>query len=147
MMRARNSYGSAVLLVLGVMTIILVAAVAVRRAVIFQSDAALERVRVEQQFRLADGILVRGIMHAKQHFEELMQQQEREVNLDMGAWPPVGKTQQYRGKITFFPQKTGIRITAQLLDHGICIKKAGCMLAAGEQQKGLRQYRVTDYAA
>lgn len=145
-MNNKNMRGSAILLVLGVMTIVLLGALALERTVLFQADMALTRVRVQQQFRLADGILAYGVMLAQDNFDALQERQDQAVTIDAGFWPLGTNVQSYRGVLIFAPQKTNMLVTAQLYDSRSCVKTMYCTVAADGPKKGFRNFRVTNYS-
>lgn len=127
--------GSALVIVLLVMTLIFAGALSLRRTTLFQADMALARVRTEQQRYLTEGVLAYGLLIAHKNVEELMTFPDRTEIIEAGAWPLGHDLRHYTGKVCFITHKAGVRVIAQLYEGLSLVKQLQCELTKESEGK------------
>ncbi len=120
--------GSAIIVVLLVMTLIFAGALSLRKLTLFQADMALARVRAEQQFYLTDGILAYGVLIAHKNFQALMASPDRTEIIEAGTWPLGTDRHRYSGKVCLAMHEKGVLILAQLYEGSSLVKQLQCEL-------------------
>lgn len=130
--KSLSQSGSALIVVLLVMTLIFAGALSLRKLTLFQADMALARVRAEQRLYLTDGILAYGVLIAHKNFQTLMADPDRTEIIQAGTWPLGTDLRHYTGKVCFVPSKKGVRIIAQLYEGSFLVKQLQCELIKEE---------------
>lgn len=124
MIKVIAARGSALVMVLCVMTAITMLATVALRNSAYGLDLALKRLQYEQQFRAVDGLMQYAIAATQENYDALSTIAENIV-ISFDAWPPTKKKAPYSGKITFKAEE-GVLLRAELVGAGVLLCALSC---------------------
>ena len=120
--------GSALLLLLFVMTMMGIVVANFWRSTSYALVLALERVRYEQQFRAAQGLLTYGIAFARLNFELLaLRAKQGAVTIPFATWPGGGQDN-FQGALSYELNNVALAIKAQVTGKQGNVTALSCAL-------------------
>jgi len=128
MMLNRCRSGSAVLIVVLVLSVIMLSCINLWRHTALNMDMVLKRQEREQKYRITEGVLHYGIGLCKNQFKKIGKRgKKKKIELQVGTWrlkshPP------YVGKLIITPDDNTIHLKAFLMDKKSSVFAMSCSL-------------------
>jgi len=134
--------GSALVIVMLLMTVIMVCIANTWHTTFYATDIARKRQCCEQRLRATEGLINYAVALCKDNWQELVTQKAQEGTLSTVQWP-CGDGQLYAGTVTIkLNNKSEALLKAQLIDHGTVICTLGCVVRSREDEQGVAALSV-----
>ena len=131
-MIARRRPGSAVLIVVLVLSVIMLSTFNLWRQTALNMDMVLKRQTWEQKHRIVEGVLHYGIAFCKNNFKTLG---KKKIELHVSTWQLKGHPT-YVGNLLITPQDTTISLHASLITKQRSVFVMSCSLERKKVAKG-----------
>jgi len=142
--------GSAILMVVLVMSAVIVVCLNMWRATALTTDLVFKRQEREQKFRIAEGVLHYGIALCKERFEslkKLAKAGQELVELDVGRWTVAGHSS-YQGKLEVLLKGDTVQLNASIIAESACAFGIGCQLqqkTAGSGKDSVAYFVISNW--
>ena len=142
--------GSAILIVVLVMSAVMIVCLNMWRATALTTDLACKRQEREQRFRIAEGVLNYGIALCKERFESLKilaKAGEKTIELDVGKWEVKGQPP-YNGRLEVLLKGKTVQLTASIIAEATCAFAVGCNLeqkTIGKGKNAVNYFQVSNW--
>lgn len=124
--------GSAVLIVVLVLSVIMLSTFNLWRQTALTMDMVLKRQTWEQKYRVVEGVLHYGVAFCKNHFETIG---KKKIELSVGTWQLKGHPP-YVGNLLITPQDAIISLRASLVTNKRAVFVMSCSLERKKVAKG-----------
>jgi len=141
--------GSAILIVILVMSAVTIICINIWRATVLTADFSYKRQAREQKFQIAQGVLNYGIALCKDRFKILEQHTTKgeAIELDVGSWK-IDDHISYKGKLVVVPKGNSVHLQASIIEGSSCGFSLGCQLhqkTVGSGKDAVHYFQISNW--